>query len=225
VIALMSNEELANYPVAILAPEHGAGGNDPSCPRCDGYRPEPQRSGNLQVDPEIHLPSPGMDIDIAYFYNAVATNSGPFGYGRQLSTNLTAQASGSPAIVTLTRGNGALVSYQDDGMGNFVAKTPGLLNTLAKDVGDSLWKETTPDGFISAYPLNTTGQITSLSFRQDAVGNLQSFSYSSGLLSTIQDAVGRMVTFGYSGGLLQSIQDWAGRHRMVWAGSAHHAAD
>ena len=107
--------------------------------------------------------------------------------------------------------NGALVSYQDDGMGNFVAQTPGVLNTLVKDVGNSLWKETMPDGFTAAYPLNTTGQIASISYRQDAIGNRHTFSYSSGLLSTLQDTVGRIVTFGYASGRLESIQDWAGR--------------
>src|SRR5207247_4666220 len=132
-------------------------------------------------------------------------NNGPFGSARQLSTNLTAQASGSPAIVTMIRASGALASFQDDGMGNFVAKTPGVLNTLVKDVGNSLWKETTPDGFVTAYPLDTTGQISSITYREDAVGNRQSFSYASGLLQTLEDAVGRFVSFSYSGGLLSSI--------------------
>src|SRR3954453_10779283 len=108
----MSKEELAQYPVLILPPESGGSTQDGSCLRCEGFRPEPQRSGNLQVDPEIHLPSPGMDVDISYFYNAAATNSGPFGYARNLSACPTAQASGSPAIVTMVRGNGALFSYQ-----------------------------------------------------------------------------------------------------------------
>src|SRR5690349_3808224 len=125
-IALMPREEREKLPVMILPEETGGGAHtglssgagEANCLRCEAFRPEPQRSGNLQVDPEIHLPSPGMDVDVACYYNAVSTNSGPFGYGRQLSANLTAQASGSPTIVTLTRANGALVSFQDDGMGN-----------------------------------------------------------------------------------------------------------
>ena len=215
-IAIMSQEELAQYPVLILPEERGGSGGESShtgrqaCLRCEALRPDPQRSGNLQVDPEIHLPSPGIDVDVAYYYNAVATNNGPFGYGRQLSTNLTAQASGSPTIVTLTRANGALVSFQDSG-GTFVAKTPGALTTLVKDVANSLWKETTLDGQTTAYPLDTTGHRTTVSYREDSVGNRHTFSYSSGLLSTIQDSVGRFVSFSYASGLLSSIQDWAGR--------------
>src|SRR3979411_663525 len=74
----------------------GAGGavsGGPGCGTCAAFRPEPGVDGNLQVDPEIHLPSPGMDVDIAYFYNANSQYSGPFGYGRTISPNLTAQAS------------------------------------------------------------------------------------------------------------------------------------
>src|SRR6266700_1723013 len=127
-INLLSAEELSAIPAVIL-PE-GAGqlagsAGSGACQTCASYRPEPQLSGNLQVDPEIHLPSVGMDVDIAYFYNASSTANGVFGYSRTLSANLTAQASGSPAIVTLTRGNGAIVTYQDNGSGTFLPKTPG----------------------------------------------------------------------------------------------------
>src|SRR5579872_1577170 len=84
------------------------------CSTCAAYRPDPLPDGNLQVDPEIRLPSPGMDVDIGYFYNSVATTNGPFGYGRTITSNLTAQASsltGSQTLVTLTRGDGTLVSF------------------------------------------------------------------------------------------------------------------
>src|SRR5262249_7278310 len=101
------------------------------------------------------------------------------------------------------------------GGGNFLPKTPGLLNSLVKEVGNSLWKENTPDGKVSAYPLNTTGVVLTVSWVADPVGNTHSYSYSSGNLSTIQDTVGRYVTLGYSGGLLQSIQDWAGRRTTL----------
>ena len=202
--------EALGIPTILLPPEDN-GPAASSCHRCEAFRPDPQRSCNLQVDPEIHLPSPGFDVNIAYYYNASADNNGPFGYGRTISPNLTAQASGSPAIVTLTRANGAIVSFQDNGSGTFLPQTPGVLNTLVKDTVDSLWKETTPDGMTTAYPLDTTGQITSVVYQQDAAGNTHSFSYSGGLLQTLQDAVGRFVSFSYSGGLLQDIEDWAGR--------------
>ena len=176
----------------------------------EAYRPNPQRSGNLQVDPEIHLPAV-MDVDIAYFYNASSLSNGPFGFGRTISPNLSAIASGSPAIVSLTRGDGAIVSFQDNGSGTYISSTPGNLNTLTKDVANNLWKETTLDGYITAYPINPAGQICSVSYVQDSVGNRLTHTYSAGLLQTIQEPTGRVVSLGYSGGLLQYIQDWAGR--------------
>jgi len=85
----MPREKWEKLPVLILPEERGAAG----CSYCSDFKPEPLRSGNLQVDPEIHLLSPDIDVDIADYYNAVSTNNGPFGYGRQLSLNLTAQSS------------------------------------------------------------------------------------------------------------------------------------
>ena len=151
--------EKAGYPIVQLPDMPPLHGLEPSRTE-HPYRPAPQPDDNLVVDPEIKLPSPGMDVEIAYFYSAASPYNGPFGYGRTISPNLSAQASGNPAIVTLTRGNGALVSYQDDGAGHFNPKTPGLFNTLVKDTTHSYWKESTPDGRLCAYPLDTTGQIS-----------------------------------------------------------------
>ena len=100
------------------------------CSGCEAYRPEPQRSGNLQVDPEIHLPGP-MPLDISYYYNAVSTENGAFGYGRTISPYLTAAADTTtpPILVTLTRGNGSQVSYIYYSTGA-EAQKPGFLNSL-----------------------------------------------------------------------------------------------
>src|SRR5690349_6149826 len=117
-IQLLDPKQIRQVPTLALA--RGEDEEALACPHCEAFRPDPQLDGNVRLDPEIHLPSPGMDVDIAYFYNGNSTINGPFGYGRTLSTNLTAQASGSPAIVTLTRGSGAVVSFQDNGSGTFV---------------------------------------------------------------------------------------------------------
>src|SRR5665213_2838679 len=100
--------------IPTLSPSLLKNGGPSSCGPCLAHRPEPDLLGNLSVDPEINLPSPGMLVDISYFYNSNSPYAGPFGYGRTLSTNLTAQASVFPTsqtLVTLTRGNGAVVSY------------------------------------------------------------------------------------------------------------------
>jgi len=183
-----------------------------NCRRCAAYQPSPEADGNLQVDPEINLPSIGMDVNIAYYYNSKSSYNGPFGYGRTISANQLVQASGSPVVVSFSRGNGNVDIYEANTSGTYVAQTTGLLNTLVADTTDNLWKETTPDGITSVYPLNTTGMVTSISYVQDAVGNIHTYSYSSGRLTNIEDAVGRLVTFAYnSSDLLSNIEDWAGR--------------
>ena len=107
----------------------------------------PQLLGNLQVDPEIVLPSPGMNVEIAYFYDSFSPYNGPYGYGRILSTNLTTQALGSPAIVSMTRGNGGMVIHQADGDG-FISLSPENLNILEQDFVNNQWKEITLRGIV-----------------------------------------------------------------------------
>ena len=126
-------------------------GNPPpsDCKRCEAFRPDPLPDGNLRVDPEIHLPSIGTDLDIAYFYNSFSEYNGPFGYARTISVNQTIQASGTPTLVTLNRGNGASVSYLYES-GTYVPQTQGLLNSLVADTINSYWKETTLDGTTTA---------------------------------------------------------------------------
>ena len=151
-INLMSQEEIARIPVMILPKHHDR--PDTDCPRCEAYRPEPQLSGNSQVDPELYLPAP-LPVDLSIYYNGVSTVNGPFGYGRTISPNQMAQASGSPMLVTLSRDNGALVSYSYNGS-SYVPQTPGCLNSLTQN--GTYWQETTLDGMVSAWPYNTTGR-------------------------------------------------------------------
>lgn len=196
---------------------------DGDCRRCAAHRAGPQSDGTLEVDPEIHLPSPGMDVDIAYYYNSNSTYNGPFGYGRTINLNLRAQASGAfrhtggaGVVVTLTRGNGARVSYTDDPSGAMVPSTAGLLNTLEADQAHGVWRETTPEGISTIYPLSLSGAVTTVLYAQDAVGNTHTFSYAGGLLQYLEDAAGRRVTLLYASTpsgipVLETIRDWAGR--------------
>jgi hypothetical protein len=201
-----------------------SGESESSCSGCLAYRVSPQviglDRGNLQVDPEIILPSPGMNVEVAYFYNSNSSYNGPFGFGRTINLNLTAQASPvlvtvssasvTVTLVTLTRGNGSAVNYQENATsGQFDPQTRGLLNSLTKDTANNRWLETALDGTITAYPLNPNGQLSSIVWAQDAVGNHHTFSYASGLLQSLEDAVGRLVTFSYNpDNLLSTIQDW-----------------
>jgi YD repeat-containing protein len=203
-LRIVDLDELKVYPLS-------SDSSGERCSKCDAHRPAPELDGSLLVDPEIKLSSPGMNIDIEYYYNSNSSYNGPYGYQRTMSTNLLAQASGSPLIVTMTRGDGSNVTYQENTSGSYVSYSPRNLDTLAQDTVDNLWKETTQDGITTAYPLNTTGQITSVSYIQDAIGNRHTYSYSSGRLANIEDAVGRLITFAYnSSNVLSTIEDWAG---------------
>ncbi len=111
-IELLDPETVASIPVI-----GGGSGTDPFGPgcRCGGassawpgcghsvvsagsaYRPDPQLDGNLRVGPEIHLPSPGMDVDISYYHNGISSYNGPFGYKRTINLNMRSIASGLPS--------------------------------------------------------------------------------------------------------------------------------
>jgi YD repeat-containing protein len=215
--ALGTGRLVTDLPAADRAPKVSGQAGERSaasgCARCAAHAPAPQLDGNLRVDPDIHLPAPGMDVDLSFYYNGNSPYNGPYGYGRTISYNLLAQASGSPTIVTFTRGDSGLVSYQYNSVsGQYVAQTEGLFNSLVQDTTDNLWKETTLDGIVTAYPLDTAGHITSATYIQDAAGNIQTLSYSGGRLASIEEPAGRVVTLAYdTNHLLQSVEDWAGR--------------
>ncbi len=218
-ISLLNTEGLPYETLALpggLTPagtDGGSGLGSATDERVLAYRPDPQADGNLQVDPEISLPSPGMDVEIAHYYNSNTDYNGPLGYGRTANVNLFVQASGTPAAVTFTRGNGSRSAYQETSSGSGQYQSVGgEANRLERDATSNLWKETTPDGRVSAYPVDPSGGVVPVSWVQDAAGNRHTFSYGSGRLRSLQDAVGRLVTFSYDGnGLLSTIDDWAQR--------------
>ena len=63
---ILSESEYLSIHVVELGPRPVAMSNDSesknSWAPCAAYRPDPQLSGNLQVDPDILLPSPGMPV-------------------------------------------------------------------------------------------------------------------------------------------------------------------
>ena len=91
------------------------------CARCLEHRPAPAVDGTLHVDPDIRLPSPGMDVVVEFHYNSASAYNGPYGYRRSISPNLLAQAAGSPLLVSMTRGDATLVTYTSDGSGGFTS--------------------------------------------------------------------------------------------------------
>jgi hypothetical protein len=58
------------------------------CARCLEHRPGPAVDGSLHVDPDIRLPSPGMDVVVEVQYNSASEYNGAYGYRRSISPNL-----------------------------------------------------------------------------------------------------------------------------------------
>ena len=172
------------------------------------FRPSPDVvSGNLQVDPEIFLPTRGPSIHIQSFYNGLSTDNNEFGYGRTISMNLTL-VENTDDSVTLLRYTGYVDTFRLSD-GNYVPPV-GVFNLLEKQ--SNQWVETTSDGTRFIYPLLAVGETSKIQRIEDRNGNPIQFTYTDGnLLTRMTDPVGRAINFSYTNGKLTSITDWASR--------------
>lgn len=163
-------------------------------------------TGNLQVDPEIFLPTRGPSIHIQSFYNSQATDDSAFGYGRTISVNLTL-VEDTDGSVTLLRDTGYVDTFRISD-GNYVPPA-GVFNLLEKQTNQ--WVETTPDGKRFIYPVLQVGETSKIQRVEDRNGNPLQFTYTNGLLTRMTDPAGRHVNFSYTDGKLTRITDWASR--------------
>ena len=171
------------------------------------FRPSPDVvTGNLQVDPEIFLPTQGPSIHIQSFYNGLSTDDSAFGYGRTISVNLTL-VENTDGSVTLLRDTGYVDTFRISD-GNYVPPA-GVFNLLEKQTNQ--WVETTPDGKRFIYPVLQVGETSKIQRVEDRNGNPIQFTYTNGLLTRITDPAGRHVNFSYTDGKLTRITDWASR--------------
>ena len=171
------------------------------------FRPSPDLvTGNLQVDPEIFLPTRGPAIHIQSFYNSQSTYNDAFGYGRTISVNLTL-VENTDGSVTLLRDTGYQDTFTLSG-GNYVPPV-GIFNRLEKQTNQ--WVETTSDGTRFIYPVRQAGQTSKIQRVEDRNGNPIQWTYTNGLLTSMTDPAGRTINFSYTNGKLTSITDWASR--------------
>ena len=169
------------------------------------FRPSPDTvSGNLQVDPEIFLPTRGPAIHIQSFYNSQSTYNDAFGYGRTISVNLTL-VEDTDDSVTLLRGTGNEDTFTLSD-GTYVPPV-GVFSRLEKQTNQ--WVETTLDGVKYIYPVLQAGQTSKIQRIEDRNGNQIQWTYTNGSLTGMTDPAGRTVTFSYTNGKLTSITDWA----------------
>ena len=171
------------------------------------FRPSPDVvTGNLQVDPEIFLPTRGPSIHIQSFYNGLSTYNNEFGYGRTISVNLTL-VEDTDGSVALLRDTGYVDTFRLSD-GNYVPPV-GVFNHLEKQTNQ--WVETTPNGTRFIYPVLMVGETSKIQRIEDLNGNPLQFTYTNGLLTRMTGPAGRTVNFSYTNGKLTSITDWASR--------------
>ena len=171
------------------------------------FRPSPDVvTGNLQVDPEIFLPTRGPSIHIQSFYNGLSTDNNAFGYGRTISVNLTL-VEHTDGSVALLRDTGYVDTFRlSDGI---YVPPVGIFTHLEKQTNQ--WVETTSDGTRFIYPVLEMGETSKIQRVEDRNGNPIQFTYTNGLLTRMTDPAGRHVNFSYTDGKLTSITDWASR--------------
>ena len=172
----------------------------------------------------ISLPSLGMNVELAFYYNSHSTENSRYGFRRTCNLHLRALTSGDliasgPFVgayskVEMVRGNDARVTYNyKEESQTFESSEAANANQLRFDAMANLWLEETPDGRVMAFEANRPGQEAPILWAHDARGHQHTFDYNAqGWLTALHDAVGRSVTFSYNGnGLLQSLTDWAAR--------------
>ena len=171
----------------------------------------------------ISLPSLGMNVELAFYYNSHSTANSHFGFRRTCNLHLRALTSGDPITsgpnagarskVEMRRGNDALVVYDYDEATQTFQSGAQNLNQLRFDAAAALWLEETPDGRVMAFEVGQPSQATPILWARDARGHQHTFEYDGqGLLIALHDAVGRSVSFIYNGdGTLKSLTDWAAR--------------
>ncbi|HZW34311.1 MAG TPA: hypothetical protein VFF52_26545, partial [Isosphaeraceae bacterium] len=179
---------------------------------------------------------PGDVQEIALQANATGLSTGRYNYSVQVVderlTNTTFTYSGTATVLnqsTSAFGDG----WTLQGLEQIIPASGGVILTLG-DGGESLWfsgspsvgqNYTSPAGDFSTLTLTSSGWTrvlpngTQITFNSsgsqtatiDLNGLHTTYSYSSGLLSTIEDPYGNLTTFTYSSGKLASIEDPADR--------------
>ena len=184
-------------------------------------------TGELLVDPEIHLIAKKFNLDISFYYSTGHEVDGEYGRQRACSINAKVVSMANGAYVV--RGDFSTYTYSlvgsDSGITTYTGAGPNsqIRNTLVHD--GSKFVETSPEGFQLEYATQS-GTTFYVSARKDAQGVTQTITYGTGdeanLIKAIQLPGGRLVTFNYvptiGGGpvsLLSYVEDWTGRRTSL----------
>jgi RHS repeat-associated protein len=164
-------------------------------------------TGGMRLDPDLVLPSRGMDVEIEFYYYSQDDSEGPYGHGRTMSYNRFIETGGNFAVVNY--GDGDRRTYELQGG---VYKPPAGTYDLLKKETDNTWTQVRYYDWVY-FRYDTSKRLSSI---QDPNGNTQTISWegTSGRVATILDPAGRTVTFHYDGnGRLDYMLDWGERRQ------------
>ncbi|MCW5944043.1 MAG: hypothetical protein KIS66_17575 [Fimbriimonadaceae bacterium] len=197
---------------------HGNGSTDPYLPVPDAF------TGELKVDPNVHLRAKALDVDLAFYYSSLSDDDRQYGKARSLNVDCRVLSTVGGSVVTLVRGDFRKHVYSlvgsSGGITTYVETTePPSSSTL---IYDGRFVETFNDGLQMIYGevAGTSPNLSLLLKRyQNPLGVGHTYSYlvdgADRYLQAIQEPAGRLVTFVYDSGsptkLLNHVEDWTGR--------------
>ncbi len=173
-------------------------------------------TGGLRIDPDLHLPSRGMPVDIEFYYYSQDAHDGPFGYGRNMSCHRWIRKDVEAGSASIYTGTGEVLVYtKNDGGYDPPAGTFDTLN----QAGDGSWSEVRAgDQAYFAYDvIDENGASRCISIN-DLNGNTHALVWDESgpfeKLSKLVDAAGRAVYFNYdANNRLSHMIDWGDRRQ------------
>ena len=182
--------------------------------------PDPETL-TLQMDERIVLTAKKFDLRLDFLYHSDQGTT-EYGQHRAALVRQFINSSVTAKRVTIVRGDVQQYSFSIVSGGGYVAKTKGILTTLAFD-GTS-FTEYYGDGHQLIYQAQSqvgNPVVHQLMVNVEPAGTRQTFAYGTGteagLLKTIEVNDGNLVTFNYGPGtntsLLYTLEDWGAR---IW---------
>lgn len=151
---------------------------------------------------DVEIPTRGIPLKFARFYNSLDTGVGPLGRGWQHNYNCS---------VTLNGDNSATVLYPDGHQITF----PYNNGVYSRPLACYETLTSSANGFLltfkdqTVFEFNPTGLLTAV---KDKNNNINSLSYSGALLQSVTDPAGRSLQFQYwPDNRLKQVSDPAGR--------------
>ena len=159
------------------------------------------------------------------YSSALATTSGPLGYGWTGSYLMSLEAGGSGGMVTIHQENGSTIAFEPNGSGGYLGPSAYLATLAHNEDGSWTLTRRQRDRFVFdsrgllSRELDLNGETTTLSYEAgrlttitDPSGRTFRLEYDEGgRIAQLSDSAGRTVRYGYTSGDLTSVVDARGQ--------------